>query len=54
MANIYEKATAPTLYFIGVTTGQTTIINVSPHGQTPLTLKDAVIMAIFFTPLSPA
>ena len=54
MANIYEKATAPTLYFIGVTTGQSSIMKVFPQWAKALNLKDAVIKGIDFVPHSSA
>ena len=31
--NTYQKATQPTIYFIGVTTGKSSIMRVSPSGQ---------------------
>lgn len=40
MSNVYEKATAPTLYFIGVTTGQSSIMKVFPKWAEALGLKD--------------
>lgn len=54
MANIYEKAIAPTLYFIGVTTGQSSIMKVFPQWAKALNLKDAVIKGIDFVPHSSA
>ena len=54
MANIYEKAIAPTLYFIGVTTGQSSIMKVFPQWAKALNLKDAVIKGIDFIPHSSA
>lgn len=54
MANIYKKATAPTLYFIGVTTGQSSIMKVFPKWANALALKDAVIKGIDFLPHSSA
>lgn len=54
MANIYEKATAPTLYFIGVTTGQSSIMKVFPKWAEALGLKNAVIKGIDFAPHSSA
>lgn len=46
MANIYEKATVPTMYFIGVTTGSSSIMKVFPKWAKALGLKDAVIKGI--------
>ena len=40
MANHYEKATAPTIYFIGVTTGSSSIMKVFPKWAKALGLKD--------------
>ncbi len=54
MANVYEKATAPTLYFIGVTTGQSSIMKVFPKWAKALGLHDAVIKGIDFAPHSSA
>lgn len=54
MANIYEKAIAPTLYFIGVTTGQSSIMKVFPQWAKALNLKGAVIKGIDFIPHSSA
>ncbi len=53
MAN-YEKATAPTIYFIGVTTDQSSIMKVFPKWADFLGLKDSVIKGIDFKPHSPA
>ncbi|MCB6286399.1 shikimate dehydrogenase family protein [[Clostridium] scindens] len=54
MANVYQPATAPTLYFIGVTTGQSSIMKVFPKWADALRLKDAVIKGIDFAPHSSA
>lgn len=54
MANVYQPATAPTLYFIGVTTGQSSIMKVFPKWADALGLKDAVIKGIDFAPHSTA
>lgn len=54
MANVYQPATAPTLYFIGVTTGQSSIMKVFPKWANALGLKDAVIKGIDFAPHSSA
>lgn len=54
MANVYEKATAPTLYFIGVTTKQSSIMKVFPKWAKALGLKDAVIKGFDFAPHSSA
>lgn len=54
MANTYETATAPTLYFIGVTTGQSSIMSVFPKWADALGLQDAVIKGIDFAPHSSA
>ncbi len=54
MANVYQPATAPTLYFIGVTTGQSSIMKVFPKWADALGLKDAVIKGIDFDPHSSA
>ena len=54
MANVYQPATAPTLYFIGVTTGQSSIMKVFPKWADALGLKDAVIKGIDFSPHSSA
>ena len=42
----YEKATQPTLYFIGVTTGSSSIMKVFPKWAKALGLDDAVIKGI--------
>lgn len=52
MANIYESATVPTIYFIGVTTGSSSIMKVFPKWAKALGLKDAVIKGIDFRPHS--
>jgi len=52
MSNIYEKATQPTMYFIGVTTGKSSIMRVFPKWAQALGLKDAVIKGIDFKPHS--
>lgn len=44
----YEPATKPTLYFIGVTTGKSSIMKVFPAWAESLGLKDAVIKGIDF------
>lgn len=48
----YEKATQPTIYFIGVTTGRSSIMKVFPRWAQALGLKDAVIKGIDFKPHS--
>ena len=45
---IYQPATAPTLYFIGVTTGKSSIMKVFPAWADFLGLTDAVIRGIDF------
>lgn len=45
---IYKPATSPTLYFIGVTTGKSSIMKVFPAWAEYLGLKDAVIKGIDF------
>ncbi|MDO4522117.1 MAG: shikimate dehydrogenase [Eubacteriales bacterium] len=52
--NKYEKATQPTMYFIGVTTGKSSIMKVFPKWAAALELKDAVIKGIDFKPHSSA
>ena len=52
MANIYEAAKQPTIYFIGVTTGHSSIMKVFPEWAKALKLKDAVIKGIDFKPHS--
>ncbi len=54
MKNVYEKATAPTIYFIGVTTKQSSIMKVFPKWAEALNLKNAVIKGIDFAPHSSA
>lgn len=44
----YQPATQPTLYFIGVTTGKSSIMNVFPAWAKYLGLEDAVIKGIDF------
>lgn len=46
--SIYEPATSPTLYFIGVTTGKSSIMKVFPAWAEYLGLKNAVIKGIDF------
>ena len=50
--NVYEKATQPTIYFIGVTTKQSSIMKVFPRWAEALGLEDAVIKGIDFAPHS--
>ena len=50
--NTYQKATQPTIYFIGVTTGKSSIMRVFPKWAKTLNLKDAVIKGFDFTPHS--
>jgi shikimate 5-dehydrogenase len=50
----YEKATSPTLYFIGVTTEKSSIMKVFPKWADALGLKNTVIKGIDFAPHSPA
>lgn len=52
--NIYEPATQPTIYFIGVTTSHSSIMKVFPKWAEALGLQDAVIKGIDFAPHSPA
>lgn len=42
----FEKATQPTIYFIGVTTGKSSIMKVFPKWAEAMGLKDAVIKGI--------
>ena len=42
----FEKATQPTIYFIGVTTGKSSIMKVFPEWAKAMGLKDAVIKGI--------
>lgn len=51
--NVYHKAERPTFYFIGVTTGQSSIMRVFPKWAELLGL-DAQIKGIDFQPHSPA
>ena len=44
--NLPEKAAQPTIYFIGVTTGQSSIMKVFPRWAQALDLKDACIKGI--------
>ncbi len=53
MANVYTAATEPTMYFIGVTTGSSSIMKVFPKWAKALNL-DAVIKGIDFKPHSSA
>ena len=46
----YEKATQPTFYFIGVTTGKSSIMKVFPEWAKFLDLPDVVIKGIDFRP----
>ena len=48
--SIYEKASAPTIYFIGVTTKQSSIMKVFPKWADFLGLNGAVIKGIDFQP----
>lgn len=48
--NVYTPATQPTIYFIGVTTTQSSIMKVFPEWAKALGLKDAVIKGIDFPP----
>ena len=50
----YEKATQPTIYFIGVTTGKSSIMRVFPKWAEALGLKDAVIKGMDFPLHAPA
>ncbi|MDO4322549.1 MAG: shikimate dehydrogenase [Lachnospiraceae bacterium] len=51
MAN-YEKAVQPTIYFIGVTTGSSSIMKVFPRWAEALGLENTVIKGIDFKPHS--
>ena len=42
----FEKATQPTIYFIGVTTGKSSIMKVFPEWAKAMGLNDAVIKGI--------
>ena len=48
----YEKATQPTIYFIGVTTEKSSIMKVFPRWAKALNLKDTIIRGIDFKPHS--
>lgn len=50
----YEKADQPTIYFIGVTTGKSSIMKVFPRWAEHLGLENAVIKGIDFQPHSSA
>ena len=50
--NVYTPATEPTLYFIGVTTTQSSIMKVFPEWAKALELEGAVIKGIDFKPHS--
>lgn len=50
----YEKADRPTIYFIGVTTGKSSIMKVFPKWAEYLGLENAVIKGIDFQPHSSA
>lgn len=50
----YESATQPTIYFIGVTTGKSSIMRVFPKWAEALGLKDAVIKGMDFPLHAPA
>ena len=50
----YQKATQPTIYFIGVTTEKSSIMKVFPKWAKALDLKNTVIKGIDFAPHSPA
>lgn len=50
----YEKATQPTIYFIGVTTAKSSIMKVFPAWAEALNLENTVIRGIDFSPHSPA
>ena len=52
MGNVYVPATQPTFYFIGVTTGSSSIMKVFPKWADALGLKDVVIKGIDFQPHS--
>ena len=52
--NNYIPATQPTIYFIGVTTGSSSIMKVFPKWAKALGLHDAVIKGIDFAPHSSA
>ena len=50
--NVYEAAATPTMYFIGVTTGSSSIMKVFPKWADELGLKDTVIKGMDFRPHS--
>lgn len=50
----YERATSPTIYFIGVTTGKSSIMKVFPRWADVLGLKGAIIKGIDFPLHAPA
>ena len=52
MGNVYKPAACPTMYFIGVTTGESSIMKVFPQWAKELGLKDTVIKGIDFKPHS--
>lgn len=52
--NIYEPATQPTIYFIGVTTSHSSIMKIFPKWADALGLVNAVIKGIDFAPHSSA
>lgn len=52
--NTYVKAAQPTIYFIGVTTTQSSIMKVFPKWAKSLNLENAVIKGIDFPPHSSA
>ena len=52
--NHYEPATTPTIYFIGVTTSQSSIMTVFPKWAKALCLDNAVIKGIDFGLHAPA
>ena len=49
----YESATQPTIYFIGVTTGSSSIMKVFPEWAKALGLSNAVIKGMDFPPHAP-
>lgn len=52
--NTYKPAVQPTIYFIGVTTSKSSIMNVYPKWAEILNLKNTVIKGIDFVPHAPA
>jgi Shikimate 5-dehydrogenase len=50
----YEAATQPTIYFIGVTTGSSSIMKVFPKWAEALGLKNVTIKGMDFPPHAPA